>query len=203
MSRYTGPKARICRRFGMNLFDSPKYDKALSRRNFAPGVHGKNKFQKLSEYGKQLYEKQKIRFIYGLTERQCRNYFIEAIRLKKETGKTFLSLLEMRLDNAVFRAGLAKTRPQARQLVSHGLIKVNGHRVTTPSIQVKVGDHFVVRERSMNSPLFTDIGKDKKNVPGWLKFDLAKKAVEVLRVPDQSELEQLVEIPLVIGFYSK
>ncbi|MEK7528978.1 MAG: 30S ribosomal protein S4 [Patescibacteria group bacterium] len=203
MSRITGPKARLCRKFGMNLFDSPKYDKALAKRNFPPGVHGKARFSKKSEFGKQLVEKQKIRIIYGITERVCGNYFAEASRKKDETGTAFLRLLESRLDNVAFRAGLARTRMGARQLVSHGHLKLNGRRVNIPSIQVKPGDHMAVREKSMTSPLFSEVGKGKKLIPAWIKVDPAKKAVEVVRLPENNELEQSVDIQAVIGFYSK
>ena len=187
----------------MNLFDSPKYDKVLNKRPNPPGMQTKKRFSKQSEFGKQLSEKQKVRIMYGITDRQCRNYFAKASKNTEETGKTFLTLLERRLDNAVFQAGLGVTRNAGRQMVSHGLIKLNGKRVRTPSIQVKVGDHFAVRERSMKSPLFASLEKRKYTPPGWLKVDLAKKAVEVIRMPNESELPQLVDVRSVIGFYSK
>src|SRR3989338_5813556 len=133
MSRYTGPRARHCRRFGVNIYGSDKYDKVLAKRNYPAGMHGKNLFGKKSEYRKQLDEKQKARFMYGITERQFRNYYLKAERSTGVTGEELLRLLECRLDNVIYRAGFAATRAQARQMACHGLMMVNGKRVTIPS----------------------------------------------------------------------
>lgn len=203
MSRYTGPKAKIIRRFGINLFGSEKYDKILAKRNYPPGVHGKGKYGKPTEFGKQLLEKQKVRFIYGITERQCQNYYLEASRQKEDTGKTFMTLLERRLDNVIYRAGFAKTRMQARQMVNHGLFHVNGRRVKTPSYLVKAGDHFEVRPKSQSSPMFQELDKQKYRPPAWLKIETKEVKGEVARFPDKMEFEQIVSPHIVVEFYSK
>jgi len=148
MSRYTGAKARLVRRFGVNIFGTPKYDKILERRPNGPGMHGNARRGKDSEYKKQLLEKQKLRFMYGVTERQLRNYYKKADAKKEATGVALLKLLERRLDNAIYRAGFAKTRSQARQMVNHGLFMMNGKRVSIPSIQITEGDVFEVRTKS-------------------------------------------------------
>ena len=203
MSRYTGPKARITRRFGLNLFGVEKYDKILLKRNYPPGMHGKGKFSKPTEFGKQLLEKQKVRFIYGITERQCQNCYREAIRHKEDTGKTFMTLLERRLDNVLYRAGFAKTRMQARQLVNHGLFLVNNRRVTSPSYLVKTGDIFSVRPKKQSSPLFQDLEKNKYKPPAWLLIDMQAVKGEIVRFPDEMEFEHVVSPRMIVEFYSK
>lgn len=201
--RYTGPKAHIVRRFGMNLFGSEKYDKILAKRNFPPGMHGKKRFSKPSEFGKQLLEKQKARYLFGITERQCLNYYSKALKKKGETGKAFMQALERRFDNVVFRAGFAKSRPQSRQMASHGLFTVNGRRVNAPSLQVKINDKIAIRTQSKNSPLFENLEKRKINPPSWLKVDVKEKQIEVIRLPDTDEFEKMVEPQLIVEYYSK
>ena len=157
MSRYTGPKARLCRRFGTNIFGPDKYDKILAKRNFPPGMHGQGRFAKKSEFAKQLMEKQKARYMFGLSEKQFRHYYEKADRSDMVTGDGLLTFLERRLDNVLFRAGFGVSRPQTRQMISHGLFNLNGRRVTVPSIQVKIGDKITLRPRSANSPLFANL----------------------------------------------
>lgn len=205
MSRYTRPKARVCRRLGMNLFGSNKYDKILAKRPYAPGVQGQNTRSKKTEYAKQLAEKQKARFMFGITERQCQRYYGEADRSHAVTHEEFLRLLERRLDNVLYRSGFALTRPQARQMVSHGLFMLNGRRVTIPSIQVKPNDKITIRTRSSGSQLFSTVkeGKEKIKPPSWLNADPKNLAIEVLALPEAHELEQGVLAHLIVEFYSK
>lgn len=202
MSRYTGPKKRLCRREGMNLFGSEKYN--LVKKNYKPGMHGqKGSISKPSEYARQLREKQKVKIIYGLTERQLSNYFDKAAKAKDITGNALLKLLEARLDNVVYRSGMAKTRAQARQMVNHGLFKVNGKRVDIPSFQTKIGDKFEVVDRAKKSPLFADLEKQKFAPAKWVKADYKALNGEVMRALEVMELDQAVQTSLVVEFYSK
>lgn len=202
MSRYTGPKARIVRREGLNLFGSEKYN--LKKKNYRPGMHGpKGNVSKPSEYARQLREKQKLKFMYGVTERQLSNYFKKASKAKDITGNALFKLLEYRLDNVIFRAGMAKTRNQARQIVSHGLMRVNGQRVKTPSIHVKIGDKFDVIDRAKSSPLFADLEKQKFAPAKWVKVDYKTLTGEVMRAIEADELEQAISSSLIVEFYSK
>lgn len=205
MSRYTRPKARLCRRLGINLFGSDKYDKILAKRNYPPGVQGQNTKSKKTEYAKQLAEKQKARFMFGITEKQCQRYYGEAERSKAVTHEEFLRLLERRLDNVLYRAGFALTRPQARQMISHGLFMLNGRRITIPSIQAKPTDKLQIRTRSGGSPLFASVkeGKEKIKPPAWLKADPKNLTVEMLTLPETHELEQSIQAHLIVEFYSK
>lgn len=203
MSRYTGPKAKLCRKFGTNIFGSDKYDKILKRRDFPPGAHGRTKFRKKSEFGKQLAEKQKARFIFGLSEKQFHKYYVKADRSKQVTGEQLLRLLELRLDNAVYRTGLAHTRPQARQIVSHGLIKLNGRRVSIPSISLKTGDKLEVASKNKNSLLFDGLAKAKDTSPKWLKTDLKSLSAEVVAEPDKDDFESIIDPQIIVEFYSK
>lgn len=205
MSRYTGPKARLCRRFGMNIFGADKYDKILAKRNFPPGMHGQSHTGKKSEYGKQLLEKQKARYMFGINERQFVRYYERADRSASVTGEQLLRFLELRLDNVMFRAGIGATRPHARQMISHGLFTLNGRRVTIPSIQVKVGDKIQIRTKSLNSPMFNELkhGKSKIKPPSWLNADTKTLTVEVLAMPEAHELEQAISSHMIVEFYSK
>lgn len=205
MSRYTGPKGRHVRRFGVNIYANPKFDKLLDRRPHAPGVHGAGRRGKASEYKKQLMEKQKLRFMYGLTERQLRNNYRRAASSKNDTtGVALLKSLERRLDNVIFRSGLAQTRAQARQMVNHGLFMLNGRRVTIPSILVREGDKIEVREKSKNSPLFA-AAKEEKELGNarWIKTDQKALTVEVTALPEEDDLDKLIQTNLIIEFYSK
>ncbi len=204
MSRYTGAKGRLVRRFGVNIFGNEKMDKLLNRRPHPPGVHGQGRRGKMSEYKKQLLEKQKLRFMFGITERQLRNYYKKAAAKEEATGIALLKLLERRLDNAVYRAGLAKTRAQARQMVSHGLIMLNGRRVSIPSIQIREGDVAEVRAKSKASPLFAHVNEKKDfDHARWLKVDRKALKFDVASLPEQEDLDQLIQTSLIIEYYSK
>ncbi len=204
MSRYTGPKARLVRRFGVNIFASSKYDKILERRPGGPGMHGNSRRGKDSEYKKQLLEKQKLRFMYGITEGQLRNYYKKAAAKKEATGVALLKLLERRLDNTIYRAGFAKTRSQARQMINHGLFMMNGRRVSIPSIQIREGDMMEVREKSKASPLFVPVKEAKEfDHVRWVKSSQKDLKTEVVALPSDDDLDKLIETHLIVEFYSK
>ncbi len=202
---YTGPKARKCRRQGVNIYGSDKYDKILQRKPYGPGKGPRARRGKLSEYGQQLLEKQKTRDMFGITERQLERVYAQAGRSSERTDVVMKRILEQRLDNAVYRAGLALTRPQARQLVSHGLFAVNGRRVTVASFQVKAGDKVEVRARNKTSPLFESItsASDKYVPPAWLKADHGALAFEVVSAPAEEHMEQAVDMRKIVEFYSR
>ena len=204
MSRYTGPKGRLVRRFGVDIFGTAKMTKLLEKRPNAPGMHGASRTGKASEYKKQLLEKQKLRLMYGLTERQLRNYYLKAASQKGATGTEMLKMIERRLDNAVYRSGFAKTRFQARQMVNHGHFTLNGKRVTIPSIQVREGDAIEVRNRLKESPLYTLVKEDKAfDHARWLKADQKMLKTEVSTLPEDNDLDQLIETQLIVEYYSK
>ena len=209
MARYTGESCRICRREGEKLFlkGSRCYtDKcALTRRAYAPGQHGQKR-KKQSEYGVQLREKQKAKSFYGVLESQFRKYFEEAARSKEVTGTRLLQILESRLDNVVYRLGLATSRSQARQLVRHGHFEVNGLKVNIPSYLTKVGDVIKVRESSANSEIFKQIVEANENgrpVPTWLESDLANKTGKIVALPTREEIDLPVQEHLIVELYSK
>jgi len=202
--RYTGPKARLCRKYHANLFGTAKYTKILEKRPGKPGVHGsKSSFGKLSEYGAQLLEKNKARIIFGISEKQFKNYVAKAARAKGETGDTLLRMLEMRLDNVIYVSQFAVTRVQARQMVNHGHFMVNGQRVDVPSFQVSPGDKITLRDKMKNSALYAGLDKLKDFAPKWLKVDLKKIAVEVATVPEKDELEKSIDSQTIVEFYSR
>ncbi|MBU0667597.1 30S ribosomal protein S4 [Patescibacteria group bacterium] len=202
MSKYTGPKYRLCRREGINLFGNEKYN--LKKKNYAPGQHGpKGTFSKQSEYARQLREKQKLKRFYGITERQMLNYYKKATRKKEITGTTMLKELESRFDNVIFRAGLANSRPQARQMVNHGHFKVNGIRMNIPSYQVKTGDKFEIVDRVKGSSLYGNLDKKKFAPATWIKIDLKKLGGEVVRELEEEDLEKAIQMNLVVEYYSK
>jgi small subunit ribosomal protein S4 len=203
--KYTGPKARLCRREGINLFSSDKYQKIMGRRPGIPGLHGAKRLGKMTEYAKQLREKQKAKRMFGLSEKQFRRTFDRASAMEGIVGANFLQLLERRLDNVLYRAGLAVTRMQARQFASHGLFMLNGRRVDVPSIQLRVGDIVEVRPKSKNSPVFKKNLEDLSNVdaPTWLKVDARKLQVEVKDVPASQHFEQAIESQMIVEFYSR
>jgi small subunit ribosomal protein S4 len=201
--RYTGPKARLCRREGVNLFGSEKYTRVMQRRNSVPGATASSRPGKLSEFGKQLREKQKAKRIYGVSEKQFRRYFQSAVRSKGITGNRLLQLMELRIDNVLYRAGFALTRPQARQFVSHRQFLVNGRRVDVPSIQVRPGDVLSVRDRFEDNPVFSDITDRSKFIPKWMQVDLQKKTITITRLPDSDELEASIAVHLIVEFYSR
>jgi len=200
--RYTGPKAKLCRRLGVNLFGTEKYTKILRNRQSKPGMHGA-KFSKKSEYGRQLEEKQKARYIFGISESQIGSYVRKALSQPGDTGQNFLRLLERRLDNVVYISQLAVTRPQARQMVSHGHFKLNGRRVDIPSILIRPGDKIELLEKFAKSPLYGGLDTVKDFSPKWLKVDLKKLTLEVLALPEQDDLEKSIDSQLIVEFYSR
>lgn len=209
MGRYTEAVCRQCRREGEKLYlkgDRCYSDKcALERRPYAPGMHGQGRRQKLSEYGIQLREKQKTKRIYGVQERQFRNYFEKAERQKGITGENLLILLERRLDNVVYRLGFASSRKEARQLVSHGHFTVNGRKVNIPSMLVKVGDVIQVKEKSKESPKFQELKEQAayKTVPEWLSVDVENMSGTVLAYPTRDQIDTPVKEHLIVELYSR
>lgn len=204
MSRYRGPLVRISRRLGVMLFtNGESKTKAFQKKGYKPGEHGQKRFSKQSEYSKQLQEKQKARAIYGISEKQSRNYYKKASTLEGITGENYMLLLERRLDNVIFRSGLATTRPQARQMVSHGIVSINGKRSKTPSTNVKEGDVFEIKEKSKSSPLFEGAKTAKVKTPKWISFDQKKLKGEVTGLPEKSDIDQLIDHQLITEFYSK
>ena len=202
MSRYTGPTTRINRRFGMAIFPA---NKSFERRTYPPGQHGPNFRRKVSDYSAGLLEKQKLRMMYGLTEKQFRNLFEKAKRKQGITGENFLSFLETRLDNVVYRLGFAKTRNAARQFVNHGHLLVNGKKVDIASFQVSVGDDLTVREKTSSRQVATRNldGSQYNNTPPWLEVKVDSLQGVVTRLPQSDELEQSINIQLVVEFYSR
>ena len=201
MARYTGPITKKSRRLKVDLVGG---DVAFERRPYAPGQHGRNRVKE-SEYLVQLQEKQKARYTYGVLERQFRRYYEEANRRPGKTGENLLQILESRLDNVVYRAGLARTRRQARQLVRHGHITVNGRRVDLPSYRVRPGDEIAVAEKSRNLELIRqnlEAMKGRKVGP-WLSLDVEGMKGKFLRLPDREDLALPVNEQLVIEFYSR
>jgi small subunit ribosomal protein S4 len=201
MARYIGPKSRIARRFGEAIFGP---DKVLDRRNYAPGQHGVNRRKKSSEYGIQLAEKQKAKYTYGVLERQFRLLFAQASRIKGITGEILLQLLESRLDNVVYRLGIAPTRAAARQLVSHCHITVNGKVVNIPSYQVKPGQVVAVREKAKSLEVIAASleGFNHSKYP-WLEWNEADKAGKFLNVPQREEIPENIKEQLIVELYSK
>lgn len=209
MARYTGESCRVCRREGEKLFlkGSRCYtDKcAIARRAYAPGQHGQKR-KKQSEYGTQLREKQKAKSFYGVLESQFRKYFEEAARSKGVTGTRLLQILESRLDNVVYRLGLATSRAQARQLVRHGHFEVNGVKVNIPSYLTKVGEVVKVKESSANSEIFKQIVEATENgrpVPTWLESDLSNRTGKIVALPSRDEIDLPVKEHLIVELYSK
>ncbi|CCQ98611.1 ribosomal protein S4 (BS4) [[Clostridium] ultunense Esp] len=199
MSRYTGPRWKISRRLGISLSGTGKELK----RAYPPGQHGPGQRKKLSEYGLQLQEKQKLRHMYGLNERQFRNLFDEAVRMKGVAGENFMILLESRLDNIVYRLGLARTRAAARQLVNHGHVTVNGKKVDIPSYRLKPGDVVGLRERSRNLVAIKEALNERAYLPNYLTFDENKMEGVYTRLPERSELPAEIQESLIVEFYSR
>ena len=201
MARYIGPKSRIARRFGEAIFGP---DKVLDRRNYAPGQHGVNRRKKMSEYGTQLAEKQKAKYTYGVLERQFRLLFAQASRIKGITGEILLQLLESRLDNVVYRLGMAPTRAAARQLVSHRHITVDGKVVNIPSYQVKAGQVVAVREKAKSLEVIAASldGFNHSKYP-WLEWNEADKAGKFINMPQREEIPENIKEQLIVELYSK
>ena len=208
MSRYIGPQSKIDRRFGVVVSGRKSAPKVLSRRNFPPGQHGrvKGRRRKLTEYGMRLMEKQKLKFLYGgLRERQFRKYFEMASKSRENTGQALIQLLERRLDNVVYRLGIATTRRQSRQFVSHGHIQVNGKTVNIPSYLVKPGDIVEVKPASRDIPQVRENLEniDPRSIPSWLELDKENFRGKVLSLPGDVQLEVPINLQYVIEFYSK
>ena len=201
MARYTGPKVRISRRFNEPIMGE---NKALQKKNYAPGMHGKTKKRKVSEYATQLAEKQKAKYIYGLLERQFAKMFDKASRKKGVTGEVLLQLLEARLDNMVYRLGIAPTRRAARQLVIHKHITVNGEIVNIPSFALKAGDEIGVRERSKSLEAITNslAIQSAKKYP-WLEFNNTEMSGKVLHIPLRADIPENINEQLIVELYSR
>jgi small subunit ribosomal protein S4 len=202
MARYTGPRSRVARKFGEPIYGP---DKHLDRKNFPPGQHGiTKKRKKTSEYGIQLREKQKAKYTYGVLERQFRNTFEKASRAKGVTGAVLLQLLESRLDNVVYRLGVAPTRAGARQLVSHRHITVNGEVVNIPSCQLKPGDIIGVREKSKSLETIVDsLTTRKSSKLPWLEWDETQMAGKFMNMPERSDIPEDIKEQLIVELYSK
>ena len=199
MSRYTGPAFKKSRRYGFSTLETGK---ELRRKPTAPGIHGTSR-KKLSEYGVQLQEKQKVRFLYGLSEKQMRKTFEAAGKMQCIHGFNLLILLESRLDNLVYRAGFAKTRRAARQIVNHGHILVDGKRVDIPSFRVKVGSVISVKEASLEHPVINECVNMDINIPAFLNVDKTKKTCTYVRYPEREELNSEINEALIVEFYNR
>jgi len=206
MAKFTGPRGKLVRRFGVNIYGHPKYDRLLERRSDGPGQHGAGAARrKVSEYARQLVEKQKLRHSYGLLEKQFRRVFRKALLMRGVTGDNLLVLLETRLDNIAFRAGLGCTLMQARQLVNHGHLMVNGQRVDIASFRVKSGDVISVRDNAASQALVTRYMAENPRFTGtdWFTIDQKTLMVTVNRLPQRDEIPSAVNEHLVVELYSK
>ena len=200
MAKYTGPMYKKARRLNFSILENGK---ELAKKPYAPGIHGTSRRKKLSEYGIQLEEKQKVRFMYGLTEKQFHRTFERASKMKGIAGENLLKLLESRLDNVVYRMGLANTRRGARQLVNHGHILVNGECVNIPSYTVKPGSTISVKEKSLNHPAMKAALENTLNRPAYVEFDAKKMSGTYVRLPERSELNADINESLVVEFYNR
>jgi small subunit ribosomal protein S4 len=205
MARYTGPKVRLSRRLSTNIFENEKGRKALDRRPFPPGAHGRNRRRNAgSEYLAQLQEKQKAKYIYGVLEKQFKKTYNEALRTQGNTGENLLIMLECRLDNVAYRAGWASTRPQARQFVNHGLVLVNGKRVDIPSFRVRKGDVVSLSPKATAMIVIQhNIDVLDRSVVGWLEVGDGGKQVTVRDLPQREHIDVPVRESLIVELYSK
>ena len=205
MARYIGPKAKIARKFGENIFGNAKITKILERKNYAPGQHGQSRRRRPSNYGLQLKEKQKIKYMYGLLERQFRKFFQKADKMIGETGLNLLQLLERRLDNVVYRLGFSPTRAAARQLVNHKHFLVNGKSVNIPSYLVKENDQISVRSKSRKLAVVHDSVKLVRGDldSGWLSLDKASLSGMVTKLPEKEDFDATLKVQMVVELYSK
>ncbi len=205
MARYTGPKVRLSRRLSTNIFENEKGRKALDRRPFPPGQHGRTRRRNAgSEYLAQLQEKQKAKYIYGVLEKQFKKTYNEANRLQGQTGENLLILLETRLDNVVYRAGWGSTRPQARQFVNHGLVKVDGRRVDIPSYRLKKGQVVSLSDKAANMIVVQhNIDTLDRSLVGWLETGEGGKQVTVRDLPQREHIDVPVRESLIVELYSK
>ncbi|MBM3837016.1 MAG: 30S ribosomal protein S4 [Verrucomicrobia bacterium] len=202
MARYTGPRVRISRRFGIPIYGASKY---LERKNYGPGVHGPRSRRKSTDYALGLIEKQKLRYYYGLMERQFRRVYQKALKRRGVTGETMLQILELRLDNVVYHLGFANTRAAARQMVTHGHIKVNGRKVNVPSCGLKVNDTVEVKDSSVSRQMGTRNleSATSRAVPDWLTLNRDAFKGTVLRVPTRDEIQPIANEQAVVEFYSR
>lgn len=202
MARYTGPRVRISRRFGLPIFGPTKY---LERRNYGPGMHGPKSRRKTTDYGLGLLEKQKLRYYYGLIERQFRGVYERALRRRGVTGEQMLQILETRLDNVVYQLGFANTRAAARQLVGHGHVKVNGRKVSIPSFGVKVNDVVEVKDNARSRQMANKNleSATSRAVPDWLSLNRDAFKGTVMRIPTQDEIHPIANVQAVVEFYSR
>ena len=202
MARYTGPRVRISRRFGLPIFGPSKY---LERRNYGPGVHGPKSRRKHTDYGLGLIEKQKLRYYYGLMERQFRGVYEKALRRRGVTGEQMLQILETRLDNVVYHLGFANTRAAARQLVCHGHVTVNGRKVGIPSYALRVNDVIQVKNHNVSRQLATknlEVATSRA-VPDWLSLSKDEFKGVVMRIPTRDEIQPIANEQAVVEFYSR
>ena len=202
MARYTGPRVRISRRFGIPIFGPTKY---LERRNYGPGVHGPKSRRKTTEYGEGLNEKQKLKYYYGLMEKQFRGVYEKAKTRRGVTGETMLQILETRLDNVVFQLGFGSTRAAARQMVNHGHILVNGRKAAIASFALKVNDVITVKNHNVSKQLATKglETSTSRAVPDWLSLNKEELKGVVMRVPTQAEIQPIANVQMVVEFYSR
>jgi small subunit ribosomal protein S4 len=202
MARYTGPRVRISRRFGVPIFGPTKY---LERRNYGPGVHGPKSRRKTTDYGAGLIEKQKLRYYYGLMERQFRGVYEKALRRRGVTGEQMLQILETRLDNVVFHLGFANTRAAARQMVGHGHVTVNGRKASIPSHALKVNDVISVKNNNVSRQLATknlEVAASRA-VPDWMSLNKEDFKGTVMRIPTRDEIKPIANEQAVVEFYSR
>lgn len=202
MARYTGPRVRISRRFGVPIFGPSKY---LERRNYGPGVHGPKSRRKSTDFGLGLIEKQKLRYYYGLMEKQFRGVYEKALRRRGVTGEQMLQILETRLDNVVYHLGFGNTRAQARQMVCHGHVKVNGKKVNIPSFALKVNDVIEAKDTNVSKQMATRSleSSTSRVVPDWLNLDKAALKGTVMRIPTRDEIQPIANEQAVVEFYSR
>ena len=202
MARYTGPRVRLSRRFGLPLFGPTKY---LERRNYGPGVHGPKSRRKHTDYGLGLIEKQKLRYYYGLLERQFRGVYEKALKRRGVTGEQMLQILESRLDNVVYHLGFANTRAAARQMVTHGHVRVNGRKVNIPSYGLKLNDAVEVKNTSVSRQLATRNleSAGSRAVPDWLLLNKEEFKGVVMRIPTRDEINPIANEQAVVEFYSR
>jgi small subunit ribosomal protein S4 len=202
MARYKGPRVRISRRFGIPMFGPTKY---LERRNYPPGVHGPKSRRKLTDYGMGLVEKQKLRYYYGLMERQFRGVYEKALKRRGVTGEQMLQILETRLDNVVFHLGFGTTRAAARQMVAHGHVQVNGRKVSIPSYALRVNDAITVKNTTVSRQMATKAMElsTSRAVPDWLSLNKEEFKGTVMRIPTRDEINPIANEQAVVEFYSR
>lgn len=204
MSKNTKAKGKIVRRLGVNIYGNPKYDRLLEKKSSPPGMQGGRRRARLSDYGVQLVEKQKLRFTYGLSEHQFRRVFAKAKNMKGITGDNMLILLERRLDNIVYRLGMAATRAQARQIVGHGHVRINGHRASTPSMLVSPEDKIAAKDKKSSQTMIKDqIESTTQETPSWLAVDEKSGEGLMVRMPIREDIPTVADEQLIVEYYSK